>query len=40
MSWIIIVLVTFIILYGLGLYFWNRKVSWRLNGRFLKWIMY
>jgi hypothetical protein len=40
MSWINIVSGTFIILYGLGSYFWNRKVGWRLNEKTSKWLRY
>lgn len=40
MSWIIILSVAFIIFYGLGIYFWNKKVSWRLNERISRWIKY
>lgn len=40
MSYTILISGTFIILYGLGLYLWSKKVSWRLNNDFLKWIKY
>jgi hypothetical protein len=40
MSWIIIVSGLFIIFYWLGIYFWNRKVGWRLNERFSRCIKY
>jgi hypothetical protein len=40
MSRAVIISGTFIILYGLGLYFWNNKVSWRPNKNLSKWAKY
>jgi hypothetical protein len=40
MTWLVIIPVLVIIFYGLGIYFWNRKVRWRLNVRSSKRLKY
>jgi hypothetical protein len=37
---IVIISIVFVILYGLGLYLWNKKVRWRLSKKSFQWIKY